>query len=127
MKPSPTTTNVCTVIAAAMILLLDHRDARADFFKYKDDKGSIVITNKLEDVPLKYRKRVKVVWDKDLEARDPLARKWAAAEAQREQQQRQQVKQQENSGVAGRKQPGDGKTLVITLDESTGQLIRAYE
>lgn len=102
--------------------------AQAEFFKYKDSTGSLVITNKLENVPQKYRKSVKVVWDDELTAKDPYARRMAAAEARHAEQQRQQAQQQqEKKGAAGKLQPSDGKRLVITLDEETGQLIRTME
>ena len=103
---------------------------RAEYFKYKDASGTLVITNKFEDVPKKYRKGVKVVWDEELTARDPLARRQAAAEARREERQRQQEKQaqqQEKKTGTGTLQPSDGKTLVIRFDEATGQLIRTME
>lgn len=102
--------------------------ARAEFYKYKDSSGGLVITNRLEDVPKKYRKKVKVVWDEELAAKDPLARRTAVAEARREQQQRQQAPQQQEKQVAADKtRPSDGKMLVITFDEETGQLIRTME
>ena len=104
--------------------------AWAEFYKYKDSSGNLNITNKLEDVPKKYRGRVKVVWDNELEAKDPLARKQAAAERQREQreqQQKQRDQQKERQKPAGLKTPTDGKTLVITIDEETGQVIRRFE
>ena len=105
-------------------------DAGAEFYKYKDSSGSVVITNRLADVPRKYRDRVKVVWDDELEAKDPLVRKQAAAERQREQrekQQKQREQQQERQKPAGLKNPNDGKTLVITIDEQTGEVIRRFE
>jgi hypothetical protein len=98
---------------------------RAEFYKYKDSSGTLVITNKFEDVPKRYRKNVKVVWDDELVAKDPHARRMAAAEAQREQQQ--QAQQQDKQGQPGKMRPTKGKTLVITLDEETGQLIRTME
>jgi len=101
--------------------------ARAEFYKYKDSSGALVITNKFEDVPKKYRKRVKVVWDEELTAKDPLARRAAAAEARREQQQREQAQQQEKQGQARKLQPSDGKRLVIRIDEETGEVIRTME
>jgi hypothetical protein len=67
-----------------------------------------------------------VVWDEELAAKDPLSRRNAAAEAQRDQQ-RQQTQKQEKQGGAGKLKPSEGKTLVITFDESTGQLIRTME
>ena len=109
-------------------------DAGAEFYKYKDSSGAVVITNKLADVPRKYRDRVKVIWDDELEAKDPLARKQAAAERQREQREQQQKqreqqqeRQQERQKPAGLKNPNDGKTLVITIDEQTGEVIRRFE
>ena len=111
-------------------LLFPATDARAEFYKYKDSGGNLVITNRLEDVPQKYRQRVKVVWDENLEAKDPLARKQAAAERQREQrkqQQKQREQQQERQKPAGLKNPNDGKTLVITIDDQTGEVIRRFE
>jgi len=115
--------------ACSLAALLSHipATAQAEFYKYKDSSGALVITNRLEDVPRKYRKHVKVVWDEELTAKDPLARRTAAAEANREQQQRQQAQQQEKPGKAGKLRPSDGKTLVITFDEETGQLIRTME
>lgn len=59
--------------------------ASAEFYKYKDGSGTVVFTNKLEDVPKKYRGRVKVVWDEELEANDPLARRRAEFDRQRAQ------------------------------------------
>ena len=114
----------------AGLLLFLPPDAWAEFFKYKDSSGSVVITNKLEDVPQKYRDRVKVIWDDELEAKDPRARKQAAAERQREQrdqQQKQREQQQELQKAAGLKNPTDGKTLVITIDDQTGEVIRKLE
>lgn len=117
--------HVCFLVTAMFFFLPS--DVQAEFYKYKDASGSIVITNKLENVPKKYRKSVKVVWDEELTAKDPLARRMAAAEARHEQQQLQQAQQQEKQGWAGTKTPSDGKTLVITIDEATGQLIRTME
>ena len=98
-------------------------DAWSEFYKYKDNSGAVVITNKLEDVPQKYRQRVKVVWDADLEAKDPFARRRAEAEKLRDQRelQMEQRKPVEN------KKGSDGKTLVISIDEETGQVIRRFE
>jgi hypothetical protein len=107
-------------------LLFHATDAQAEFYKYKDSGGNLVITNKLADVPRKYRGRVKVIWDDELEAKDPLARRQAAAERQREQREQQQI-QQERQKPAGLKTPDDGKTLVITIDEQTGEVIRRFE
>jgi hypothetical protein len=116
--------------ACSLAAILSHIPAtsQAEFYKYKDSSGALVITNKLEDVPKKYRRSVKVVWDEELAAKDPLARRTAEAEARREQQQRQQAQRQEKQKDGAEKlRPSDGKTLVITLDEETGQLIRTME
>jgi hypothetical protein len=128
-------------LLAWMSLILP-TDAGAEFYKYKDNSGSVVITNKLADVPRKYRDRVKVIWDDELEAKDPLVRKQAAAERQREQREQQQKQQkqqkqreqreqreqqQERQKPAGLKNPNDGKTLVITIDGQTGEVIRRFE
>jgi hypothetical protein len=111
------------VCLLAVWLLYPATDARAEFYKYKDSDGNLVITNRLEDVPLKYRRKVKVVWDKDLEAKDPLARRRAEADRVREQQQARQEQQK----PVEKKKENDRKTLVVTFDEETGQLIRRFE
>jgi hypothetical protein len=117
---------VCSLVIA--ILLNVPSTARAEFYKYKDSSGALVITNKLEDVPKKYRKNMKVVWDEELTAKDPLARRAAAAEARREQQQREQAQQQqEKQGQAKKLQSSDGKKLVIRIDEETGEVSRTME
>jgi hypothetical protein len=115
-----------SIFAAAIFFSLPS-DVLAEFYKYKDSSGTLVITNKFEDVPKKYRKNVKVVWDEELVAKDPHARRMAAIEAQREQRERQQARQQDNQGGAGKLRPSEGKTLVITYDEQTGQLVRTME
>ena len=118
--------SIFSLVTTSLFLLPS--DVRAEFYKYKDASGALVITNKLEDVPQKYRNKVKVVWDEELTAKDPLARRMAADDARRrEQQQRQQTPQQEMQGGAGKLRPSDGKKLVITIDEATGQLIRTME
>jgi hypothetical protein len=101
-------------------------DAQAEFYKYKDSSGNLIITNRLEDVPQKYRRKVKVVWDEELEAKDPLARRTAAAEKLRQQKEVQQEKPEQRKS-SEKKNENDGKTLVITFDEETGQLIRRFE
>lgn len=110
------------VLVAAMVLLVSF-EASANFYKYRDSSGSIVITDKLENIPPKYRKNYKVVWDKDLEAKDPLARKSAAAKAAYEKQEKEQQQRKETEKL----KPSDGKRLVITVDEETGQIIRRME
>ena len=113
-------------LVTGMLILLPFV-ARADFFKYKDDSGALVITNKLEDVPKKYRNRVKVVWDSELEAKDPMARRKAAAKAQWEQQEQQQSSQKTQTKAPEKKRMTKEKTLVITVDENTGEVTRRFE
>jgi hypothetical protein len=117
---------LCAVLMfAALLLLLPATESRADFFKYKNDKGELIITNRFEDVPKKYRNRVKVVWDADLAAKDPVARRKAAAREKYEKQEAAQKSQQE--AEEKKNSAKKGKTLVIEIDENTGQLIRRFE
>ena len=91
----------------------------------QDNSGSLIITNRFEDVPKKYRDRVKVVWDKDLEAKDPVARRSTAA---LEQYERDEAAKRTKSEADEKKNSAKkGKTLVIELDENTGKLIRRFE
>ena len=113
------------VLLSVVVHLLIPSESRADFFKYKDNDGNLIITNRLEDVPQKYRKRVKVVWDKDLESKDPVAKKRAIAKDQFEKEEASRKAQQEEEEK--KKASTKGKTLVIELDENTGQLIRRFE
>lgn len=113
------------LIFVTFILVLLPQVSTADFFKYKDDGGNLIITNRFEDVPVKYRKRVTVVWDKDLEAKDPVARRSAAALEQHERQN--SAKKVQQQAEEKKKSDTKGKTLVIELDENTGQLIRRFE
>lgn len=112
------------VVLLVGIFLLTTVDAKATFYKYKDSSGAVVITDNLENIPQKYRKQYKVVWDKDLEAKDPLAKRKAASRAIHEQQAQER---QEQKKVEKKLQPSDGKRLVITVDEETGQIIRRME
>lgn len=113
------------LIVVTVMLFILPQVSMADFYKYKDNKGNLIITNRLEDVPKKYRNRVIVVWDKDLAAKDPVARRSAAALERYEQQDADKKAQQ----LTEEKKPSakKGKTLVIELDENTGQLIRRFE
>ncbi len=113
------------LFVVVVLLLILPQVSMADFFKYKDNKGNLIITNRFEDVPKKYRNRVIVIWDKDLTAKDPVARRSAAALEQYEQQEADKKAQQqaEEKKSSAKK----GKTLVIELDENTGQLIRRFE
>jgi hypothetical protein len=104
-------------------LLLTAVEAKATFYKYRDDSGVIVITDKLENVPQKYRKQYKAVFDEDLEAKDPLRKRWAAGNEAREKREREEKKRE----AAEKRKPSDGKRLVITVDEQTGELIRTME
>lgn len=116
--------SLCAMSILVALVLLP-QVSRADFFKYKDDGGNLIITNRFEDVPVKYRKRVKVVWDKDLTAKDPVAKRNAAAlEHYEKQEAAKKVQQQADEKKNSAKK---GKTLVIELDENTGQLIRRFE
>jgi hypothetical protein len=120
--------SVCSAVFLVVVVLIGaHSNACAEFYKYKDSSGSLVITNKLEDVPKKYRKKVKVVWDEELAAKDPHARRMAAAESQRQENERKQAQQKEKKPAAGTLQATDGKMLVISIDEETGQVIRRFE
>ncbi len=104
--------------------------ALAEFYKYKDDTGAMVMTNRLEDVPKKYRKRVKVIWDDELSAKDPLARRQAAVEAHRSRKEQQRTLEERKTQDQQSKGQGiktEGKTLVITLDEETGQIRKSWE
>lgn len=107
----------------AALLLLASLDATATFYKYRDGSGAIVITDKLENVPQKYRTQYKVIFDEDLEAKDPLKRRWTAAKEAREKQEL----EEQGRKAAGKKKSGGGKRLVITVDEQTGELIRTVE
>ena len=114
---------VTAICAVGSTLYIAASPAQADFFKYRDSSGAEVITNRLEDVPAKYRNQVRVIWDKDLEKKDSLAQRKAAAKAARENAER------KKDGEVKREiaRPQKEKTLVIELDEATGQLIRRFE
>lgn len=116
---------VGAAVVAGFALFLLPDDSRADFFKYRDSDGNLIITNRYEDVPPKYRSKVKVVWDKDLESRDSVARKRTAAKEQFEKQEAAGKIRQD--AEEKKKRSTKGKTLVIELNENTGQLIRRFE
>ena len=110
------------------MLLLVSVDAKATFFKYKDSSGAVVITDKLENVPEKYRKGCKAILDEDLDKKDSLKRRWAVSKEAREKQEQEKQGQEEQKRKAAKKlQPSDGKRLVITVDENTGEIIRTME
>ncbi len=113
---------LCVVLILPLLL---PTESRADFYKYKDDSGALIITNRFEDVPKKYRKRVKVVWDADLAAKDPVARRKAAAMEQYEREEA--AKRAQQAAEEKKHSSQKGKTLVIDFDESTGQMIRRFE
>ena len=46
------------------------KQALADYYKYTDDGGTVCMTNKLSNVPAKYRQRMKVVREATLSAKD---------------------------------------------------------
>jgi hypothetical protein len=113
------------VTLAFSIIFLLPMECGATFFKYKDDRGILVISNRLENIPKRYRNRVKVVWEADMEAKDPVARKRAAAMKHIERQEAEKKSRQEAEEKKASSKKG--KTLVIELDEKTGQLIRRFE
>ncbi len=115
------------MIFVTVLTLLAPVKARSDFFKYKDNSGALIITNRFEDVPKQYQNRVKVIWDKDLEAKDPLARRQAAAREQQEQRERQEADRKAQQGAKEKKQAKKGQTLVIEMDETTGEVKRRFE
>lgn len=121
--------SLCSVVGiAAGLLFLMPIEASSEFYKYKDSSGAMVITNRLEDVPKKYRNRVKVVWDEELEAKDPVARRRAAAAARMREQERQDAARKPRQEAAGqKKKPDKGQTLVIEMDETTGEVKRHFE
>ena len=118
-------TNISLYASMVLATMILPSVSSADFFKYKDNSGNLIITNRFEDVPTKYRNRVKVVWDKDLAAKDPVARRSAAALEQYEQQE--SAKKIQNEADEKKNKSTKGKTLVYELDEKTGQLIRRFE
>ena|GEM_PF-6962571 len=63
------------------------------------------------------------MFDEDLEAKDPLRKRWNAAREAREKQEQEERKRT----AAEKKKPSDGKRLVITVDEQTGEIIRTME
>ncbi len=66
--------------------------ARADYYRYTDRSGAVVLTNDLGSVPKAYRKKMKVIRDEALEAKDPAPKKHSAAEeAIKEEQQDEQA------------------------------------
>lgn len=120
---SPLCFPLCVLIILVTVMLPSV--SVADFFKYKDNNGNLIITNRFEDVPKKYRNRVKVVWDKDLAAKDPVARRSAAALEQYEQEE--SAKKAQRQAEDKKNKSTKGKTLVYELDDNTGQLIRRFE
>ena len=105
------------------LLLMISFEAKAEFFKYKDSSGAVVITDKLENVPKKYRNQIKVVWDEELESKAPLKKREAVARDVQEKKEREQKQRK----PAEKLQPSDGKRMVITVDEETGEVIRTME
>ena len=68
---------VCTAsfLAVAMPVL-------ADYYRYTDDGGTVCMTNKLSNVPAKYRQRMKVVREATLSAKDTKPKEPEAAPPQ---------------------------------------------
>jgi hypothetical protein len=63
-------------VLVGILLCLSGQEARADLYKYKDGKGIVCITDKLESVPVKYRGSMQVLAD------DSRGRKEQAAQSQ---------------------------------------------
>lgn len=118
---------VIVLYLLTVLALMAPVDVSADFFKYKDNNGNLIITNKLEDVPKQYQKRVKVIWDKDLEAKDPLARRRTAAREQLEERERKASEMQASQEAKSKRKAKKGETLVIEMDETTGEIKRHFE
>ena len=57
------------VLNCLIVFIFLVSSARADYFKYTDSKGTVCITNSLENVPPRYRKSMKVIKD-DAPAKD---------------------------------------------------------
>lgn len=127
MPPETLPRFLITLCLSAVPALLIPTDVIADFFKYKDDSGNLIITNRLEDVPKKYHKRVKVVWDKDLEAKDPLARRQSAAREKLEEREREAAELKVKQDSTNKRKAKKGETLVIEMDETTGEVRRRFE
>ena len=102
-----------TVLFIIVFLLVPKQDAHADFFKYKDNNGDLIITDRFENVPKKYRNRVKVVWDADLEAKDPVARRRTVAKEQYEQQEAANKARQEAEKKAAAEKAALHKKLLL--------------
>lgn len=73
---------VLAAIACTAGLLAVAAPASADYYKYTDDGGTVCITNKLANVPAKYRKRMKVVREASLAAKDTKQKVTEAAPLQ---------------------------------------------
>ena len=56
----------------AIWLLAPEHPSRADYYRYTDDKGAACITNTLDAVPAKYRKKMRIIRDETLTAKDTL-------------------------------------------------------
>lgn len=72
---------VVTFICAAGCLSAPEQ-ALADYYRYTDDGGTVCMTNKLSNVPAKYRQRMKVVREAPLSAKDTKPKGPEAAEPQ---------------------------------------------
>lgn len=121
-----TSTNLVKYIVPVLAVMAPIT-AHADFFKYKDNSGALIITNRFEDVPKQYRNRVIVIWDKELEAKDPLSKRKAAAREQQEQQERQEAANKVQQDAKANKKTKKGQTLVVEIDETTGEIKRHFE
>ena len=68
---------VCTASFLAVAM-----PALADYYRYTDDGGTVCMTNKLSNVPAKYRQRMKVVREATLSAKDTKSKEPEAAPPQ---------------------------------------------
>ncbi|MBE9503140.1 MAG: hypothetical protein IME96_03090 [Proteobacteria bacterium] len=60
------------IYVIGLILLLWGAEAYADFYQYKDAKGRLQLTNREENVPKKYRKKMKVIREIPPKPKEPL-------------------------------------------------------
>ncbi len=65
------------LLLPVLIICQAAQEAGATYYKYRDGRGEVCITNKLESVPIKYRSTVKVINDEELTRKDWGARKQA--------------------------------------------------
>ncbi|MDH3975304.1 MAG: hypothetical protein OEV42_13570 [Deltaproteobacteria bacterium] len=54
---------VSLLLLAALVFFSYSREAAADFYKYKDEKGLVHLTNDISTIPEKFRSRVRIIKD----------------------------------------------------------------